>query len=54
LQDGPRGRYRCRVADSEEKRRAHYGVNYDRLAKVKSEYGPGNLMRLNANIEATL
>jgi FAD/FMN-containing dehydrogenase len=32
---------------------ANYGDNYGRLVKVKNCYDPGNLMRLNANIEPT-
>jgi FAD/FMN-containing dehydrogenase len=30
--------------------RATYGANYERLAKVKSEYDPGNLFHVNQNI----
>jgi FAD/FMN-containing dehydrogenase len=30
--------------------RAGYGVNYDRLVELKTEYDPGNLFRMNMNI----
>lgn len=36
--------------EGEELMRAGYGVNYERLAKVKAEYDPGNLFRLNPNV----
>jgi FAD/FMN-containing dehydrogenase len=37
--------------DSEEKTWGNYGANYPRLAKIKGEYDPSNLFRLNANIK---
>jgi FAD/FMN-containing dehydrogenase len=37
--------------DSEENTWGNYGPNYPRLAKLKSQYDPGNLFRLNANIK---
>lgn len=37
--------------DSEEKTWGNYGANYPRLAKLKSQYDPDNLFRLNANIK---
>jgi hypothetical protein len=33
--------------------RATYGKNYDRLAKIKKRYDPGNLFRVNQNIKPT-
>jgi FAD/FMN-containing dehydrogenase len=34
-----------------ERIRATYGKNYDRLAKIKKRYDPGNLFRVNQNIK---
>ncbi len=30
---------------------ANYGVNYQRLAEIKTAYDPGNLFHINQNIE---
>ena len=32
---------------------ANYGRNYERLVGIKNQYDPGNLFRLNANVEPT-
>ena len=37
--------------EDQEKTNANYGANYDRLVEIKNRYDPGNLMRLNANIQ---
>jgi Berberine and berberine like len=36
--------------EGEERIRATYGGNYDRLAEIKQAYDPGNLFRANRNI----
>ena len=36
--------------EGDERIRATYGKNYDRLAKIKKQYDPGNLFRMNQNI----
>jgi hypothetical protein len=37
--------------EGQERVRASYAGNYDRLARVKAAYDPGNLFRVNQNIE---
>jgi FAD/FMN-containing dehydrogenase len=38
--------------EGQDRIRATYGKNYDRLAKIKKRYDPSNLFRVNQNIEA--
>jgi FAD/FMN-containing dehydrogenase len=37
--------------EGEDRVRASYGSNYDRLARIKSAYDPGNLFHVNQNIK---
>jgi hypothetical protein len=39
------------MEEGEDRVRASYGANYDRLAQVKAEYDPGNLFHVNQNIK---
>jgi len=39
------------IGDSQEKVRANFGANYPRLVQLKNRYDPGNLFRLNANVQ---
>jgi hypothetical protein len=36
--------------EGQERVKASYGENYDRLAKIKAEYDPGNVFHVNQNI----
>jgi hypothetical protein len=36
--------------EGQERVKASYGRNYDRLAKIKAEYDPGNIFHVNQNI----
>ena len=38
------------MAEGEERIRSSYRGNYDRLSRIKAEYDPGNLFRVNQNI----
>jgi hypothetical protein len=37
--------------EGQDRVRASYGANYDRLAQIKAEYDPANLFRVNQNIQ---
>ena len=37
--------------EGQERVRAAYGDNYDRLARIKSEYDPNNVFHVNQNIK---
>src|SRR5438128_940435 len=39
------------MEEGEERIRAAYGTNYDRLARIKAEYDPGNVFHVNQNIK---
>jgi FAD/FMN-containing dehydrogenase len=39
--------------DGEDRVRASFGTNYDRLVSIKNKYDPGNLFRVNQNIKPT-
>ncbi|TPQ18648.1 FAD-binding oxidoreductase [Streptomyces sporangiiformans] len=41
------------LEEGEQLLREGYGGNYERLSAVKAKYDPGNLFRLNANIQPT-
>ena len=46
------GAYINTVMEEEDRIRASYGPNnYERLARIKGQYDPGNLFRRNANIK---
>jgi len=37
--------------EGQDRVRASYGANYDRLARIKAQYDPNNLFRVNQNIQ---
>lgn len=51
MQPFMKGFYTNLNEDSVERTWGNYGPNYPRLAELKAKYDPGNLFRLNANIE---
>jgi len=40
--------------EGEDRFRAAYGANYDRLVQLKNRYDPTNLFRLNPNVRPTV
>jgi FAD/FMN-containing dehydrogenase len=44
------GTYVNFMTDDEDRVRAAYGANYDRLARLKKRYDPTNLFRMNQNV----
>ncbi len=44
------GTYVNFMSDDEDRARAAYGANYDRLARLKKRYDPTNLFRMNQNV----
>jgi FAD/FMN-containing dehydrogenase len=44
------GSYVNFMPDDDERARAAYGANYDRLARLKKRYDPTNLFRMNQNV----
>ena len=44
------GTYVNFMTDDEDRARAAYGANYERLARLKKRYDPTNLFRMNQNV----
>jgi FAD/FMN-containing dehydrogenase len=44
------GTYVNFMSEDEERARAAYGANYERLAQLKKRYDPTNLFRMNQNV----
>ena len=42
---------RLYMDEGDDRVRASYGDNYDRLARIKTAYDPGNLFHVNQNIK---
>jgi hypothetical protein len=38
------------MEEGQDRVRASYGGNYDKLARIKSKYDPDNIFRVNQNI----
>ena len=47
---GTGGTYVNFMTDDEDRARAAYGANYDRLARLTKCYDPTNLFRMNQNV----
>jgi FAD/FMN-containing dehydrogenase len=45
------GGYSNFAMDEPDRVRGMYGTNYDRLARIKAQYDPGNVFRVNQNIK---
>ena len=41
----------CMMEEGQERVRATYRGNYDRLARIKAQYDPNNVFRINQNIQ---
>jgi FAD/FMN-containing dehydrogenase len=47
----PGGYVNFASADDQQRVRDNFGAGYERLARIKRSYDPGNLFHINQNIE---